>query len=232
MKQFIKSKQLKIILIVLVIIAGIVMIAVKGFNFDLKYQNTQRVELYLQTEFNISDIKEITDDVFGAQKVMIQKVEVFEDSVSITTTSISDEQKSNLITKINEKYGTELTAEDTQIENIAHTRGRDIIKPYIIPFIVAVVATLVYLGIRYYKLNTAKVVAKSIGILLLTQILLFCIMAITRIPIGRLTIPMVLLVYLVTLYAMTNQFENNLNKKEIEEKKEKGKKKLIISLDL
>ena len=225
MKQFIKSKQLKIILIILVIIAGIVMIAVKGFNFDLKYQDTQRVELYLQTEFNISDIKEITDDVFGSQKVMIQKVEVFEDSVSITTTSISDEQKSNLITKINEKYGTELTAEDTQVENIAHTRGRDIIKPYIIPFIVAVVATLVYLGIRYYKLNTAKVVAKSIGILLLTQILLFCIMAITRIPIGRLTIPMVLLVYLVTLYAMTNRFENNLNKKEIEEEKEKAKKK-------
>ena len=225
MKQFIKSKQLKIILIVLVIIAGIVMIAVKGFNFDLKYQNTQRVELYLQTEFNISDIKEITDDVFGAQKVMIQKVEVFEDSVSITTTSISDEQKSNLITKINEKYGTELTEEDTQIENIAHTRGRDIIKPYIIPFIVAVVATLVYLGIRYYKLNTAKVVAKSIGILLLTQILLFCIIAIVRIPIGRLTIPMVLLVYFVTLFVMTNRFENNLNKKEIEEKKEKGKKK-------
>ncbi len=225
MKQFIKSKQLKIILIILVIIAGIVMIAVKGFNFDLKYQDTQRVELYLQTEFNISDIKEITDDVFGSQKVMIQKVEVFEDSVSITTTSISDEQKSNLITKINEKYGTELTAEDTQVENIAHTRGRDIIKPYIIPFIVAVVATLVYLGIRYYKLNLVKVVAKSIGILLLTQILLFCIMAITRIPIGRLTIPMVLLVYLVTLYAMTNRFENNLNKKEIEEEKEKAKKK-------
>ena len=225
MKQLIKSKQLKIVLIVLIILAGIVMIAVKGFNFDLKYQDTQRVELYLQTEFNISDIKEITDDVFGSQKVMIQKVEVFEDSVSITTTSISDEQKSNLITKINEKYGTELTAEDTQVENIAHTRGRDIIKPYIIPFIVAVVATLVYLGIRYYKLNLVKVVAKSIGILLLTQILLFCIMAITRIPIGRLTIPMVLLVYLVTLYAMTNRFENNLNKKEIEEEKEKAKKK-------
>ena len=225
MKQFIKSKQLKIILIILVILAGIVMIAVKGFNFDLKYQDTQRVELYLQTEFNNADIKQITNEVFGNQKVMIQKVEVFEDSVSITTTSISDEQKNNLITKINEKYGTELTAEDTQVENIAHTRGRDIIKPYIIPFIVAVVATLVYLGIRYYKLNLVKVVAKSIGILLLTQILLFCIMAITRIPIGRLTIPMVLLVYLVTLYAMTNQFENNLNKKEIEEEKEKAKKK-------
>ncbi len=225
MKQFIKSKQLKIILIILVILAGIVMIAVKGFNFDLKYQDTQRVELYLQTEFNNADIKQITNEVFGNQKVMIQKVEVFEDSVSITTTSISDEQKNNLITKINEKYGTELTAEDTQVENIAHTRGRDLIKPYILPFAIAVIATLVYLGIRYYKLNTAKVVAKSIGILLLTQILLFSVIAITRIPIGRLTIPMVLLVYLVTLFVITNRFEKNLKNKEIEEKKEKGKKK-------
>ena len=225
MKQFIKSKQLKIILIALVIIAGIVMIAVKGFNFDLKYQDTQRVELYLKTEFNISDIRQITDEVFGNQKVMIQKVEVFEDSVSITTTSISDEQKSNLITKINEKYGTELTAEDTVVEDIGHTRGRDIIKPYIIPFAIAVIVVLIYLGIRYHKLTTAKVIAKSIGIMTLAQILLFSVIAITRIPIGRLTIPMVILVYLLTLFGITTKFEKDLSKKKLEENKDKSKKK-------
>ena len=225
MKQFIKSKQLKIILMLLVIIAGIVMIAVKGFNFDLKYQDTQRVELYLKTEFNISDIKQITDEVFGNQKVMIQKVEVFEDSVSITTTSISDEQKSNLITKINEKYGTELTAEDTTVEDIGHTRGRDIIKPYILPFAIAVIVVLIYLGIRYHKLSIAKVIAKSIGIMALAQILLFSVMAITRIPIGRLTIPMVILVYLLTLFGITNKFEKDLSKKKLDENKDKSKKK-------
>ena len=225
MKQFIKSKQLKIILMLLVIIAGIVMIAVKGFNFDLKYQDTQRVELYLKTEFNISDIRQITDEVFGIQKVMIQKVEVFEDSVSITTTSISDEQKSNLITKINEKYGTELTAEDTVVEDIGHTRGRDIIKPYIIPFVIAVIVVLIYLGIRYHKLSIAKVLAKSIGIMALAQILLFSVIAITRIPIGRLTIPMVILVYLLTLFGITNMFEKKLSKKNLEENKDKNKKK-------
>ena len=225
MKQFIKSKQLKIILILLVIIAGIVMIAVKGFNFDLKYQDTQRVELYLKTEFNTSDIRQITNEVFGNQKVMIQKVEVFEDSVSITTTSISDEQKSNLITKINEKYGTEFTAEDTIIEDIGHTRGRDIIKPYIIPFAIAVIVVLIYLGIRYYKLSIAKVIAKSIGIMALAQILLFSVIAITRIPIGRLTIPMVILVYLLTLFGITTKFEKDLSKKKLEENKDKSKKK-------
>ena len=221
MKQFIKSKQLKMIVIALIIIAGIIMIAVKGFNFDLKYQDTQKVELYLQTEFNISDIKQITNDVFGNQKVMIQKVEVFEDSVSITTTSISDEQKSNLITKINEKYGTELTAEDTTIENVAHTRGRDIIKPYILPFGIATLITLIYMGIRYYKLNTLKVIVKSIGIILLTQIILFSVIAITRIPIGRLTIPMVILVYLLTLFGMASKFEKDLQENKVKEKKEK-----------
>ena len=225
MKEFIKSKQLKIILIALVIIAGIVIIAVEGFNFDLKYQDTQRVELYLKTEFNIADIRQITNEVFGNQKVMIQKVEVFEDSVSITTTSISDEQKNNLITKINEKYGTELTAEDTTIENIGHTRGRDIIKPYIIPFAIAVIIVLVYLGIRYYKLVIVKVIGKSIGIMVLAQVLLFSIIAITRIPIGRLTIPMVMLVYLLTLFGITNMFEKNLSKKKLEENKDKAKKK-------
>ena len=225
MKQFIKSKQLKIILVLLVIIAGIVMIAVKGFNFDLKYQDTQRVELYLKTEFNTSDIRQITNEVFGNQKVMIQKVEVFEDSVSITTTSISDEQKNNLIMKINEKYGTELTADDTTVEHIGHTRGRDIIKPYIIPFAIAVIIVLIYLGIRYYKLTIAKVIAKSIGIMALAQILLFSIIAITRIPIGRLTIPMVILVYLLTLYGITTKFEKDLSKKKLDESKDKGKKK-------
>ena len=224
MKQLIKNKNFVISLIVLVVLAGIVMIAVKGFNFDLKYQDTQRVELYLQTQFEISDIKQITNEIFGNQRVMIQKVEVFEDSVSITTSSISDDQKSNLVTKINEKYGTELTAEDIEVQNITHTRGRDIIKPYIVPFAIAVIAILIYMAIKYYKLNMLKVISQSAAILLLAQIVLFCIIAITRIPIGRLTIPMVILVFLLTVFGLTCNLEKKLTKKKVEENKNNKRK--------
>ena len=224
MKQLIKNKNFVISLIVLIVLAGIVMIAVEGFNFDLKYQDTQRVELYLQTQFEISDIKQITNEIFGNQRVMIQKVEVFEDSVSITTTSISDDQKSNLVTKINEKYGTELTAEDIEVQNITHTRGRDIIKPYIVPFAIAVIAILIYMAIKYYKLNMLKVISQSAAILLLAQIVLFCIIAITRIPIGRLTIPMVILVFLLTVFGLTCNLEKKLAKKKVEENKDNKRK--------
>ena len=224
MKQLIKNKNFVISLIVLIVLAGIVMIAVEGFNFDLKYQDTQRVELYLQTQFEISDIKQITNEIFGNQRVMIQKVEVFEDSVSITTTSISDDQKSNLVTKINEKYGTELTAEDIEVQNITHTRGRDIIKPYIVPFAIAVIAILIYMAIKYYKLNMLKVISQSAAILLLAQIVLFCIIAIARIPIGRLTIPMVILVFLLTVFGLTCNLEKKLTKKKVEENKDNKRK--------
>ena len=221
MKQSNKSNKIKILIIMLIIIIGIIMIAIKGFNFDLKYKNTQSIELHLQTQFNISDIKNITNEVLGKQKVMIQKVEVYEESVLITSMSISDEQKNDIITKINEKYGLELKAEDTTIENVTHTRGRDIIKPYMVQFIIATSVTLVYMGIRYYKLNAIKSIARTLGTLMIAQIVLFSIIAITRIPIGRLTIPMVIIVYLTTLYIMASKLEQELKEKKIQETENK-----------
>ncbi len=208
------NKKVKIIAIlsIIIIIAGIIMIITKGYNFDLKYSDANRILLDIGTTFNNKDIKSITDEVLGNQKVMIQKVEVFEDAVSITAEEITEEQKTNLINKMNEKYGTTTKAEDIEITTIAHTRGRDIIKPYIVPFLIATIIIVIYMMIRYYKLNAFKVLLKTVCMVIYTQIMLFSIIAITRIPIGRLTIPMVLTVYILTLVGCTSRFENNLKK--------------------
>lgn len=219
MKKTTKKQKILIILILIIIIAGISVIATMGFNFDLRYKNTQKVELYLEKEFEISDIKQITDEVMNNQPVIIQKVEVYEDSVSIISTQITDEQKENLITKINEKYGTELTSDGTTVVSIPHTKGRELIKPYITPFAISTIIVLAYIAIRYYKLNSSKVVLKSVIYLALTQVVLINLIAITRIPVGRLTIPMVIIVYMLTLVGLTSKFENELEKKKIENQK-------------
>ena len=86
---------------------------------------------------------------------------------------------------------------------------------------IAVVIVLIYMGVRYYKLGIGKVLAQTIGSLILTQALLFSVIAITRIPVGRLTIPMVLMVYMLTLIGITTKMEKQLaNKKQEENKKE------------
>lgn len=211
MKQ--KSAKKIIALIAIILIAGTIMLCTKGLVFGLNYEDSKKVEINLGKQFEEKDIKEITNDVFGKQPVLIQAIEVYKDAVSITTTEISDEQKANLITKLNEKYGTDISTDDITIEANAHIRGRDIVKPYIVSFAIATVIVLVYLSIRYYKLNSLKVLTKSIGIMLLAQLILLAIIAIARIPIGVLTMPVVLLIYVLSTYICTTKFDKDLDKK-------------------
>ena len=209
-----KQNETKVLVavIAIILIAGAIMIFTKGLAFELKYQNNQKIEINLGEKFDKKDIETITNQVFGEQPVIIQAIEVYEDALSITTTEITDEQKLELITNLNEKYGTELKSENFIIEKISHIRGRDIIKPYIIPFMISTIIVFVYFVIRYNKLNFFKVLTQSIGIMVLAQLVLLGIMAITRMPIGKYTIPAVLVVYMISTYICTVKFDDNLKK--------------------
>lgn len=219
MKKMTKKQKILSIIIAVIIIAGAIITGVMGLNYDLRYQETKRIELYISKNFEISDIKAITDEVMGKSPVIIQKVEVYEDSVSITAKDITDEQKQSIIEKINEKYETELSTDSTQIETIPHTRGRDIAKPYITPFIISTVIILVYMAIRYRKIGVLKTLLKTIATSVVAQAVLLSIIAIARIPVGRLTIPMIVTVYMLTLVGLTTNFEKKLEIKKEEENK-------------
>ena len=215
-----KTKNKVLILVgIIIIIIGIVITVTKGFNFDLRYEGGKRIELNLQKTFESSDIKQIAKEVIG-QDVVIQKVEIYEDAVSILSKDIIEEQKNQIVTKINEKYGTEINAENTEIITVPHTHLRDLAQPYIIPFVIATVVILIYIGIRYYKLNIIKTIAKTIGIVIIWQVILYSIMAITRIPIGRLTIPLTLTIYMLSFVYCTTKFEKDLKQQKQSEEKE------------
>ena len=218
MKKMTKKQKILSVIIAVIIIAGAIVTGVKGLNYDLRYQETKNIELYIAKDFEIADIKAITDEVMGKSPVIIRKVEVYEDSVSITAKEITDEQKQSIIDKINEKYQTELSADSTQIQTIPHTRGRDIVKPYITPFIISTAIILVYMAIRYRKIGVLRTLLKTIAISVIAQAVLLSIIAITRIPVGRLTIPMIVTVYMLTLVGLTTNFEKKLEIKKEEEK--------------
>ena len=217
MSKLTNMQKILLLLSIIIVVAGAIITVTIGLNFDLRYENAKKVELNLQSEFNIADVKTITDEVLPGQDVLIQKVELYEDTVSIIAKEITEEQRNTLVEKINEKYGTEITTEETEILSIPHTRGRDIIKPYIMPFIIATLIIIIYMAIKYHKLNSLKVIAKTIILSIWTELVLLGIMAITRIPIGRLTIPLVIIVYMITLLGLTSTFEKqltNLNKEQ------------------
>lgn len=222
MKNITKKQKMIFIILAVIIIAGIAVISTIGFNLELKMQETKKIELYIQKDFEISDIKNIVKEVIPDESIMIQKVEVFEDSVSITAKDITDEQKQSIIDKVNEKYGTELKADSTEIINIPNMKIRDLVKPYVTSFAISTVLILVYIAIRYRKLGSIKTMINSLLIIVVGQVVLFSLIAITRIPVGRLTIPMVLIVYVCTLLGITNCLEKKLKLKKEEKERNKN----------
>ena len=218
MKQLSAKTKIVSLIIILIIVVGVAVTIIKGFNFDIRNQQSQMVQVYLGKQSDLKDLRTITNEVFGKQPVLIQKVEVFEDQVAFTSKEITDEQKTNLVNKINEKYETEIKAEEITTENIPHTKLRDIVKPYILPFVISTVAILIYMATRFYKLGILKTLLKTAGIVTLVELVLFNLMAITRFPIGRYTLPLVLFTYLVTMLGITIDLENKLkNESEKEE---------------
>ena len=104
MKQIKKSKLTQILLIVLVLVMGLILALTKGFNKELKYKEHQEIKLEIGKEYKKTDIKEITNEIFDGRDVVIQDVDEYGDTVLISTNNITDEQKTNLVNKINEKY--------------------------------------------------------------------------------------------------------------------------------
>ena len=173
---------------------------------------------YIEKEFEISDIQSIVNEVMPNTKTIIQKVEVFEDTVSITAKEISEEQKQNIITKVNEKYGINIEQEKIEITNIANEKLRDVVKPYVLPLTVITGIVLVYLSIRYASLGVAKTLINTILVLAITGLMFLSVMAIVRIPICEYTMPAGMALYILTLLVITNAFEKQLQlkKQEIE----------------
>ena len=202
---------------ILIFVVGIIVVAVKGFNVDLEYQDTKKIEANIGKSFEKEDIENIVKEVLGKERFIIQKVEIYEDSVSITAKEITDEQRDNIVSKINEKYDTNLKTEDITIITVPRVHLSDLIKKYRTPFIIATVCILVYLMVRYYKLNSLKVLLRTIIVVAILQAELFSIIAITRIPVSKLTVPVVLTVYMLYLVGCTTYFEKKLAEKKKEE---------------
>lgn len=219
MKQLLNNKN-KIIygIALLVIIIGLIVTFTKGFTKSLEYGNSQKIEIYIGKEFDINDIKSMTDEVFEGQQVSIKKVELFEDMVSISAKEISQEQKDAMIEKIKEKYSLQDVA--TEIVTVSGIKLSDIVKRYAFPIAISFAIILVYTIIVLFKLNVLKVFCKLILNTCIAEGVYFSILAITRLPICRLTMPIALIIYVITIFIMMCKFQKELaDKKQEEEKK-------------
>ena len=205
-----KQKNIKIIVIsimTLVILAGIVITGIYGFNKELKYSKSQSIDVYIEQEADLSKIKEIVNENLNNSNNMVQTVEIYKDLVTIRAKEITDEQKNNIVNKIKENYEFSQTAEDTTINTVPATKLIDMYKKYIVPFAISGVLVLIYMAIRYYKKGILKVIGRTIIFPIFGELFLLSIIALARIPVGRFTPVLVITMYIASILMVIKQNE-------------------------
>ena len=217
-----KNKKILYIILACIIIIGTIVVAVSGFNVGLKYSPNKQITVYIGKNFENEDIKCLVKEVIGNSNIIVQKVELYEEIASITVKDITDEQIEEINNKINEKYSLENTVKDniTVTENTS-LRIRDLVKPFIIPIAISLVVILIYASIRYRKINILEVLGKILGINILAEFFYVSILAIVRIPVNIITIPIALAIYIITTLAIFNNLEDEYKKTIAQQKNSK-----------
>lgn len=201
------SKKILLLGIILLIVAGIVVVALKGVKVSLMLQQHESINVYLGKKAEIEDVKNICKEVFGNKTVVVRGVEYFNDSFNINVESITDEEKNILVQNLNKKLETDLTAELLNVSTTPNIRIRDVIKPYIKPVIISTILITVYMIIRFRKMNAVKLLTKVFGLIILTEAVIFSLIAITRIPLSPTIINLMAVVAVIELILYINKTE-------------------------
>ena len=193
-------------IIALIILGGIVAVNVWGFNKELRFEQSQKIDIDVEQKVDQNKIKQIADEVLGMHN-MVQTVEIYEEMVTIRARNISEEQRNNIINKIKENYEFEQTAEKTDIETIPATRIIDMYKQYVVPFAISGALILVYMLIRYYKKGILKVLGRTVFIPIIAELILLSWMVMVRIPLGRFTPVLIILMYVASILFVIKENE-------------------------
>ena len=199
------------VLCVLVIIAGIIVWKNAGLNYSTELAYGTTVEIYFDNSTDKNEIENIAKDAFG-KDIKVKDVKRFSDAFAIKIKGeITDEQKNDFVSKVNEKYSLEKKVEDLTIIEMPAIKGRDLVKNYIKPTIISAIVILLYLTIRYRKIGNIKL---ALGTLIKTAIITgayFGLVIITRLPIISLyTIPVGMFIAIITLMILCYKNENKL----------------------
>ena len=201
-----KINKLSIVVVVIIII-GAIICKLKGFNIELDYINRQEINISISQEIDIEKIKEISKSVLNNKKIKIKKIGNFKNAVKIIAEEITVEEKKEIINKINEEYKSEINSDEIEIFKVPNTRIRDIIKPYILPGILTFVLIISYFIFIYNKNGFKEVFITSLCIPIFMEFLYYSIIAITRIPFGRITNSIAIGLYFMSIMYLASYFQ-------------------------
>lgn len=185
--DYVKHKNVIMIISFLVVLAGIIYGVVTDYKFDIDFKGGTRIQVELNEEYSTSDIEKIVSQVTN-QVPEIQTTSSGNYSVSITTQVISEEMADTVVTALNEKY---TTMGEATIKNVQASYGKELLNSAIIAVVVSIVLLLIYVGVRFKTLGYTAAVS-AVLTLMFDVAFLFAVYGVFKFPINSTFVAVVL----------------------------------------
>lgn len=210
------SKKILYGIIAIIIVTGIVMFFVNGFNIGNVYGSYTKIGFYNENGVNKDEITQIVNETFEGKEATLQDVEYFGEMVLITLPTVADEQIDSFIAKVNEKYTLEYDRDDLDILSMPGLTFTEVASPYVLPLAISVVVSALYIGIRYRSLGMWKMIGKTILAVIVVQAVLVSLYLILNLPIDISIVPAVLIALGIAFLYVTNDNNHLLEAKKLE----------------
>ena len=185
--DFLKHKNIILCVSVLIVVAGLIYGFATGYTFDIDFKGGTRIQVDLNEVYNNSDVSDIVEQVCG-QTPEVQSTSSGNNSVTITTQTISEEEASNIIAALNEKY---TNMGEATTKNVQASYGQELINTAIISVVVSIVLLLVYIAIRFKTLGYTAALSAVLG-LMFDVCFLFAVYGVFKFPINSTFIAVIL----------------------------------------
>ena len=177
--NFLKHKNIILAISVVVVLAGIFYGIATDYVFDIDFKGGTRIKVDLNEEYVESDIKDIVSGI-TSKVPEIQTSSSGNNTITITTQTLSEDESSALIAALEAKY---TNIGDPTIRNVQASYGKELFNTAIIAGIVSIVLLLVYVAVRFRTLGYAAAFSAVLG-LIFDVCFLFAIYGIFKFPIN------------------------------------------------
>lgn len=205
MKKWLNKEKIALIISLVIILVGMVILGLIGFEKTDNYKAGTRIEVYLPNGYNEQEVINIAEESFNGKNISFTKIEKLDQVAGIKVKGYTPEELEQFKTKVAEKYG--MKEDELQVEEVLvpTTKIYTLITPYVLPVLLVTVFAFIYLLFRNLKSeNKWKTLVKEILFLVIGLGLYFSFMLIFRIPFGSYTMPIALSIYMIILLGTVN----------------------------
>ena len=155
---------------IVLILAGLIMYFVRGFNFDTEFVGGIRMQVNVGAEFDNQEIADLVTEVAGdVAAPVVQKIGDGTQA-TIKMSEIDDETKANLTAALTEKYGENAIM---SINSASASFGTQVQRKALIFTLIAILCILAYIAIRFeLKSAVMAVIALAINVIVMMAVYL------------------------------------------------------------